>query len=31
MKIGTTVEAILRLGLKNLTGCDVGITHGRDL
>jgi hypothetical protein len=31
MKIGTGVQAILRFCLRNLQGCDVGITDGRDL
>jgi hypothetical protein len=30
MKIGTGVQAILRFCLRNLKGCDVGITDGRD-
>jgi hypothetical protein len=31
MKIGTGVEAILRFCLRNLRGCNVGITDGRVL
>jgi hypothetical protein len=31
MKIGTGVQAILRFCLRNLRGCDVGITDRRDL
>jgi hypothetical protein len=31
MKIGTGVQAILRLRLRNLRGCFVGITDGRNL
>jgi hypothetical protein len=31
MKIGTGVQAILRFGLRNFRGCDVGITDGRDV
>jgi hypothetical protein len=31
MKIGTGVQAILRLCLKNLRCCNVDITGGRDL
>jgi hypothetical protein len=31
MKIGTDVQAILRIYLSNLKACDVGITGGRDL
>jgi hypothetical protein len=30
IKIGTGVQAILRFGLRNLRGCNVGITDGRD-
>jgi hypothetical protein len=30
-KLGTGVQAILRLCLSNLNGCDVGINDGRDL
>jgi hypothetical protein len=30
MKIGTGVQAILRYRLRNLRGCSVGITDGRD-
>jgi hypothetical protein len=30
MKIGTSVQAILRLCLRNLRGCDAGMTDGRD-
>jgi hypothetical protein len=30
MKIGTGVQAILRFCLRNLTGCNVGITDERD-
>jgi hypothetical protein len=31
MKIGAGVQVILRFYLRNLRGCDVGITDGRDL
>jgi hypothetical protein len=31
MKIGTDVQAILRFCLRNLLGCNVGITDGWDL
>jgi hypothetical protein len=31
MKTGTGVQAILRFYLRNLRGCNVGITDGRDL
>jgi hypothetical protein len=31
MKIGTGVQAILKFCLRNLRGCNVGITDGRDL
>jgi hypothetical protein len=31
MKIGTGVQTILRSCLRNLRGCSVGITDGRDL
>jgi hypothetical protein len=31
VKVGTGVQAILRFCLRNLRGCDVGITDGRDL
>jgi hypothetical protein len=31
MKIGTGVQAVLKLCLRNLRGCNVGITDGRDL
>jgi hypothetical protein len=31
MKIGTGVQAILRFSLRNLRGCNVGITDGRDI
>jgi hypothetical protein len=31
MKIGTGVQAILRFGLRNLRGCNVCITAGREL
>jgi hypothetical protein len=31
LKIGTVVQAILRVGLSNLKGCNIGITVGRDL
>jgi hypothetical protein len=31
MKIGTGIQAILRLCRRNLRGCNVGITEGRDL
>jgi hypothetical protein len=30
-KTGTDIQAILRFGLGNLRGCDVGTTDGRDL
>jgi hypothetical protein len=30
MKIGTGVQAILRIFLRNFTGCNIGITDGRD-
>jgi uncharacterized protein YraI len=30
-KTGTGVQAILRFCLRNLRGCNVGITDGRDL
>jgi hypothetical protein len=30
MKIGTGVQAILRLFLRNLRGCNIGITEGRN-
>jgi hypothetical protein len=30
-KIGTGVQAILKFCLRNLRGCNVGITEGRDL
>jgi hypothetical protein len=30
MKIGTGVQVILRFCLRNLRGCNVGITDGRD-
>jgi hypothetical protein len=30
IKFGIGVEAILRLSLRNLKGCNVGITDGRD-
>jgi hypothetical protein len=30
MKIATGVQAILRFRLRNLKGCNVGITDGRD-
>jgi hypothetical protein len=30
-KIGTGVQAILRFCLRNLRGCNVDITDGRDL
>jgi hypothetical protein len=30
MKICTGVQAILRVCLRNLRGCNVGITDGRD-
>jgi hypothetical protein len=29
MKIGTDVQAMLRFRLKNLIGCNVGITDGK--
>jgi hypothetical protein len=31
MKIGAGVQAILRFGLRNMRGCNIGITDGRDL
>jgi hypothetical protein len=31
MKIATGVRAVLRVRLRNLKGCNVGITDGRDL
>jgi hypothetical protein len=31
MKIGKGIQAILRFCLRNLIGCNVGITDGRDL
>jgi hypothetical protein len=31
MKIDAGVQAILRFCLRNLRGCNVGITDGRDL
>jgi hypothetical protein len=31
MKTGTEVVAILRFYLRNLNGCNFGITGGRDL
>jgi hypothetical protein len=31
IKIGTGIQAILRFSLKNLRGCNVGITDGRNL
>jgi hypothetical protein len=31
MKIGTGVQAVLRIFLRNLRGFNVGITDGRDL
>jgi hypothetical protein len=31
MKIGTGVEGIIRFGLSNLKGCNVGTTGGSDL
>jgi uncharacterized protein YraI len=31
MKIGTGVQATLRFCLKNLRGCNVDVTAGRDL
>jgi hypothetical protein len=30
MKIGTGVQAILRFGLRNFRGCNVGFTDGRE-
>jgi hypothetical protein len=29
MKIGTWIQAILRCSVRNLRGCDVGITNGK--
>jgi hypothetical protein len=31
MKIDAGVEAVLRYYLRNLRGCNVGITDGKDL
>jgi hypothetical protein len=31
IKIGSGIQAILRVCLRNLKGCNVGITDGRDL
>jgi hypothetical protein len=31
MKIGTGVQAILMFCFRNLIGCNVGFTEGRDL
>jgi hypothetical protein len=31
MKIDAGVQAILRVCLKNLRGCNVGVTNGRNL
>jgi hypothetical protein len=31
MKIGAGIQAVLRFCLRNLRGCNVGITDGRDL
>jgi hypothetical protein len=31
MKIGVGIQAILGVCLRNLRGCNVGITDGRDL
>jgi hypothetical protein len=31
MKIGAGVQAVLRFGLRNLRGCNVGIADERDL
>jgi hypothetical protein len=31
MEIGTGIQAILRFCLRNLRGCDVGITNGKVL
>jgi hypothetical protein len=31
MKIGTGVQGILRLCLRNFRGCNIGITDGSDL
>jgi hypothetical protein len=31
MKFGSSVEAILRLYIRNLRGCNVGVTVERDL
>jgi hypothetical protein len=31
MKISTGFQAILRFSLRNLRGCNVGITDGRDV
>jgi hypothetical protein len=30
-KIATGVQAMLRFGLRNLKGCNIGITERRDL
>jgi hypothetical protein len=31
MKIDIGVQAILRFGLRNLRGCNVGVTDGKEL
>jgi hypothetical protein len=31
VKIGICIQVILRFSLRNLSGCNVGITGGRDL
>jgi hypothetical protein len=31
IKIGSGIQAILRVILSSLNGCNVGITNGRDL
>jgi hypothetical protein len=31
MKIGTDVQAMLRFCLRNLRGCNIGITDGKEL
>jgi hypothetical protein len=31
MNIGRGIQRILRFGFRNLRGCNVGITDGRDI
>jgi hypothetical protein len=31
MKIGTDIQAILRFCLRNMRGCNIDITDGKDL